>query len=42
MKLWQSPGADQQATWATNYDMALNDPEGADSDVTKVRATPGA
>jgi hypothetical protein len=36
LKLWQSAGADQQATWATNYDTALNDPEGAAGDVTKV------
>jgi hypothetical protein len=33
---WNAATADQQSAWATAYDSALNDPEGADGDVTKV------
>lgn len=36
LKMWQAASADQQGTWATDYDTALNDPEGADGDATKV------
>ncbi|MGV1037066.1 MAG: hypothetical protein ACOYD0_08575 [Candidatus Nanopelagicales bacterium] len=36
LKVWNAASADQQATWATNYDTALSDPEGADGDATKV------
>jgi hypothetical protein len=33
LKVWDAAGADQQATWATNYDTALTDAEG---DASKV------
>jgi hypothetical protein len=33
---WKAASPDQQATWATNLDTALNDPEGADGDPAKV------
>ena len=38
LKAWKAASADKQSTWATNYDTALNDPEGADGDVSKVPA----
>jgi hypothetical protein len=34
---WKAAGADQQDTWATAYDSALNDPNSAAGDQTKVR-----
>ncbi len=33
---WTSASADQQGKWATAYDTALNDPNGANGDATKV------
>lgn len=33
---WTGAAADQQRTWATNYDTALNDPTGANGDAAKV------
>ena len=36
LKKWKAADATQQADWATAYDTALNDPEGANGDVTKV------
>ena len=33
---WDSATADQRAAWAGDYDAALNDPEGADGDPSKV------
>ncbi len=33
---WTSAPADQQTAWATAYDTAINDPNGADGDATKV------
>ena len=33
---WSSASADQQSAWATAYDTAVNDPNGADGDATKV------
>jgi len=35
---WTKASADQQATWATNLDTALNDPAGANGDPAKVGA----
>ncbi len=35
---WTSASADQQSAWATAYDTAINDPNGADGDATKVPA----
>jgi len=36
LETWKSAGADQQTSWATAYDTALNDPKGANGDATKV------
>lgn len=33
---WKRANSDQQTAWATAYDSALNDPEGADGDPSKV------
>lgn len=35
---WNAATADQQTAWAQAYDTALNDPEGADGDASKVPA----
>jgi hypothetical protein len=35
---WKTATADQQTAWATAYDTALNDPNGADGDASKVPA----
>ena len=35
---WTGATADQQTAWATSYDTALNDPDGANGDKTKVPA----
>ena len=35
---WTSASADQQSAWATAYDTALNDPQGANGDAAKVPA----
>jgi len=37
LQQWQGASADQRATWATNYDTALNDPNGANGDPSKVK-----
>jgi len=36
LRAWRSADADQQTGWATAYDTAINDPEGANGDATQV------